>query len=127
MLTALDEVPERVKGLEMGADDYLCKPFDFDELLARVLALKRRMTAPQQQDQTTLNIGSLALLIQQRIALLNGEELALTKIEFELLLYFVENQDKVLSRERILSRVWQTYSEPNTNIIDVYVSRLRKK
>lgn len=127
MLTALDEVPERVKGLEMGADDYLCKPFDFEELLARVLALKRRMTAPQQQDQTTLNIGSLALLIQQRIALLNGEELALTKIEFELLLYFVENQDKVLSRERILSRVWQTYSEPNTNIIDVYVSRLRKK
>ncbi|MBB1308898.1 response regulator transcription factor [Pseudoalteromonas sp. SR41-8] len=127
MLTALDEVPERVKGLEMGADDYLCKPFDFDELLARVLALKRRMTAPQQQDQTTLNISSLALLIQQRIALLNGEELALTKIEFELLLYFVENQDKVLSRERILSRVWQTYSEPNTNIIDVYVSRLRKK
>ncbi|MBB1408200.1 response regulator transcription factor [Pseudoalteromonas sp. SG44-17] len=127
MLTALDEVPERVKGLEMGADDYLCKPFDFDELLARVLALKRRMTAPQQQDQTTLNIGSLALLIQQRIALLNGEELVLTKIEFELLLYFVENQDKVLSRERILSRVWQTYSEPNTNIIDVYVSRLRKK
>ena len=127
MLTALDEVPERVKGLEMGADDYLCKPFDFDDLLARVLALKRRMTAPQQQDQTTLNIGSLALLIQQRIALLNGEELALTKIEFELLLYFVENQDKVLSRERILSRVWQTYSEPNTNIIDVYVSRLRKK
>ncbi|WP_210796835.1 response regulator transcription factor [Pseudoalteromonas ostreae] len=127
MLTALDEVPERVKGLEMGADDYLCKPFDFDELLARVLALKRRMTAPQQQHQTTLNIGSLALLIQQRIALLNSEELALTKIEFELLLYFAENQDKVLSRERILSRVWQTYSEPNTNIIDVYVSRLRKK
>ena len=127
MLTALDEVPERVKGLEMGADDYLCKPFDFDELLARVLALKRRMTAPQQQNQTTLNIGSLTLNIQQRIALLNEQELPLTKIELELLLYFVENQDKVLSRERILSRVWQTYSEPNTNIIDVYVSRLRKK
>lgn len=127
MLTALDEVPERVKGLEMGADDYLCKPFDFDELLARVIALKRRMTAPQQQNQTTLNIGSLTLNIQQRIALLNEQELPLTKIEFELLLYFVENQDKVLSRERILSRVWQTYSEPNTNIIDVYVSRLRKK
>lgn len=85
------------------------------------------MTAPQQQNQTTLNIGSLTLNIQQRIALLNEQELPLTKIEFELLLYFVENQDKVLSRERILSRVWQTYSEPNTNIIDVYVSRLRKK
>ncbi|BDF93486.1 response regulator transcription factor [Pseudoalteromonas sp. KAN5] len=127
MLTALDEVPERVKGLEMGADDYLCKPFDFDELLARVLALKRRMTIGHQQSQTTLDIGSLTLNIQQRIALLNDQELPLTKIEFELLLYFVENQDKVLSRERILSRVWQTYNDPNTNIIDVYVSRLRKK
>lgn len=127
MLTALDEVPERVKGLEMGADDYLCKPFDFDELLARVLALKRRIAAPQQQNQTTINVGSLVLNTQQRIALLNEQELPLTKIEFELLLYFVENQDKVLSRERILSRVWQTYNEPNTNIIDVYVSRLRKK
>ncbi len=65
--------------------------------------------------------------MQQRIVFLNGEELALTKIEFELLLYFAENQNKVLSRERILSRIWQTYSDPNTNIIDVYVSRLRKK
>lgn len=127
MLTALDEVPERVKGLEMGADDYLCKPFDFDELLARVLALKRRMNAPQQTVPPTLRVGNLELALQERIALLNDEELALTKIEFELLLYFVENQNKVLSRERILSRVWQTYSDPNTNIVDVYVSRLRKK
>ena len=127
MLTALDEVPERVKGLEMGADDYLCKPFDFDELLARVLALKRRVNAPQQTVPPTIRVGNLELALQERIALLNGEELALTKIEFELLLYFTENQNKVLSRERILSRVWQTYSDPNTNIIDVYVSRLRKK
>lgn len=127
MLTALDEVPERVKGLEMGADDYLCKPFDFDELLARVLALKRRMNAPQHTVPPTIRVGNLELALQERIALLNGEELALTKIEFELLLYFTENQNKVLSRERILSRVWQTYSDPNTNIIDVYVSRLRKK
>jgi len=127
MLTALDEVPERVKGLEMGADDYLCKQFDFDELLARVLALKRRMNAPQQTVPPTIRVGNLELALQERIALLNGEELALTKIEFELLLYFTENQNKVLSRERILSRVWQTYSDPNTNIIDVYVSRLRKK
>lgn len=127
MLTALDEVSERVKGLEMGADDYLCKPFDFDELLARVSALGRRMGAPQQAQQNTINIGSLELALQERIALLGGEELSLTKIEFELLLYMTENQSKVLSRERILSRVWQTYSDPNTNIVDVYISRLRKK
>lgn len=127
MLTALDEVSERVKGLEMGADDYLCKPFDFDELLARISALKRRMNAPQQASQNTITLGNLELALQERIVLVNGEELALTKIEFELLLYFAENQNKVLSRERILSRVWQTYSDPSTNIIDVYVSRLRKK
>lgn len=127
MLTALDEVTERVKGLEMGADDYLCKPFDFDELLARVIALKRRMNTVDSAHQASTTIGSLALLTQQRIALINETELPLTKIEFELLLYFVENQDKVLSRERILSRVWQTYNEPNTNIVDVYVSKLRKK
>jgi two-component system response regulator PrrA len=127
MLTALDEVSERVKGLEMGADDYLCKPFDFDELLARITALRRRMNVPQQMNQNTITLGNLELALQERIVSVNGEELALTKIEFELLLYFAENQNKVLSRERILSRVWQTYSDPNTNIIDVYVSRLRKK
>ncbi|MFT6330543.1 MAG: two-component system response regulator PrrA [Bermanella sp.] len=127
MLTALDEVSERVKGLEMGADDYLCKPFDFDELLARISALRRRMSAPQQVNQNNIKMGGLELALQERIVFLNGEELALTKIEFELLLYFAENQNKVLSRERILSRIWQTYSDPNTNIIDVYVSRLRKK
>lgn len=127
MLTALDDVSERVKGLEMGADDYLCKPFDFDELLARISALGRRMGAPRQAEQNTINIGSLQLALQERIALLGGEELSLTKIEFELLLYMAENQSKVLSRERILSRVWQTYSDPNTNIVDVYISRLRKK
>jgi two-component system response regulator PrrA len=127
MLTALDEVSERVKGLEMGADDYLCKPFDFDELLARISALRRRMNAPQQASQNTIALGNLEIALQERIVSVSGEELALTKIEFELLLYFAENQNKVLSRERILSRVWQTYSDPNTNIIDVYVSRLRKK
>jgi two-component system response regulator PrrA len=127
MLTALDDVSERVRGLEMGADDYLCKPFDFDELLARISALRRRMAAPQQAEQNRIIIGSLELALQERIALLNGKELALTKIEFELLLYMAENQTKVLSRERILSRVWQTYSDPNTNIVDVYISRLRKK
>lgn len=127
MLTALDEVSERVKGLEMGADDYLCKPFDFDELLARISALRRRMNAPQQASQHTIKLGNLELALQERIVSVSDEELALTKIEFELLLYFAENQNKVLSRERILSRVWQTYSDPNTNIIDVYVSRLRKK
>jgi DNA-binding response OmpR family regulator len=117
MLTALDEVSERVAGLQKGADDYLCKPFDFDELLARIKALSRRNDSGP----------ALQLAQDQRIVLLNNSELSVTKIEFELLLYLIENKQKVLSRERILSRVWQTQSDPNTNIVDVYISRLRRK
>lgn len=127
MLTALDEVSERVKGLQAGADDYLCKPFDFDELLARITALRRLLGTAEKSPQNTLSFAGLELLLEQRIAMLKGEELALTKIEYELLLYLIENQKKVLTRERILSRVWQTHSDPNTNIVDVYISRLRRK
>ena len=127
MLTALDDVSERVKGLQKGADDYLCKPFDFDELLARIAALRRRVDKPAQSARHTLGIGSLELAMDERIAQINGIEITLTKIEFELLVYLTENQKKVLSRERILSRVWQTKSDPQTNIVDVYISRLRRK
>jgi len=127
ILTALDEVSERVAGLQKGGDDYLCKPFDFDELLARVGALRRRIDVSTPQQQTTIEFGSLQLVLDQRIVLLKNSELSLTKIEFELLLYFIENKQKVLSRERILSRIWQTQSDPHTNIVDVYISRLRRK
>ena len=127
MLTALDEVNERVKGLQEGADDYLCKPFDFDELLARIVALKRRVTQQTPDTMNSLKFSKLELLLDERVAKLNGEEIGLTKIEYELLQYLLENKNKVLSRERILSRVWQTYSDPNTNIVDVYISRLRKR
>lgn len=127
MLTALDEVNERVKGLQQGADDYLCKPFDFDELLARVAALRRRAETSATTKRNMLSIGSLQIALDERIALLDGSEISLTKIEYELLLYLTENQKKVLSRERILSRVWQTHSDPQTNIVDVYISRLRRK
>jgi len=127
MLTALDDVSERINGLQKGADDYLCKPFDFDVLLARIAALCRRLDKPTQSPRHTLGIGSLELAMDERIALINGIEISLTKIEFELLVYLTENQKKVLSRERILSRVWQTKSDPQTNIVDVYISRLRHK
>lgn len=127
LLTALDDVNERVKGLQKGADDYLCKPFDFDELLARVTALCRRNNQNTKVESNVLTLGDLEIQLDERIALLENVELGLTKIEFELLLYLTENQKKVLSRERILSRVWQTHSDPNTNIVDVYISRLRKK
>ncbi|WP_100656042.1 response regulator transcription factor [Alteromonas flava] len=127
MLTALDEVAQRVKGLQQGADDYLCKPFDFDELLARIEALRRRIGSPPSTSQNSLIISGLEIRLDERIAWLHGEELYLTKLEFELLLYLAQNTGKVMSRERILSRVWQAYSDPQTNIIDVYISKLRKK
>lgn len=127
MLTALDEVSERVKGLQEGADDYLCKPFDFDELLARITALGRLLGRENETQQSTLRCGGLEMLLEERIARLNGEEMQLTKIEYELLLYLAHNVGKVLSRERILSRVWQTQRDPSTNIVDVYISRLRRK
>jgi two-component system response regulator PrrA len=127
MLSALDEVSERISGLQKGADDYLCKPFDFDELLARINSLRRRIDSSSQCQQHILQLGELKLDLGQRIALLDDVEMTLTKIEFDLLLYFLENPQKVLSRERILSRVWQTHSDPQTNIVDVYISRLRRK
>ena len=127
MLTALDDVNERVSGLRNGADDYLCKPFDFDELLARISALQRRLEPQTSQQQKVHEFGELIIYLDERIVHVKRKEINLTKIEYELLLYLVENQEKVLSRERILTRVWQTYSDPQTNIVDVYISRLRKK
>lgn len=127
MLSALDEVSERVKGLQQGADDYLCKPFDFEELLARITSLQRQLIAQDRPSQEALIHGGLKLILEERIAQLNGVELSLTKVEYELLLYLAQNPKKVLSRERILSRVWQTHRDPHTNIVDVYISRLRRK
>ena len=126
LLTAVDEVRERVNGLKQGADDYLCKPFDFDELLARITALSRRVTqAPISSN--LLQIGPLAIDDESRIATLNDKEMTLTKLEYDMLYYFAENAEKVLSRERILSRVWRSHSDPLTNVVDVYISRLRQK
>ena len=125
LLTAVDDVKERVNGLKQGADDYLCKPFDFDELLARITALSRRVNVSVEKD--LLAVGPLVIDEESRIAKLNGEELSLTKLEYDTLYYFVENAGKVLSRERILSRVWRSHSDPLTNVVDVYISRLRQK
>ncbi len=127
LLSALDEVSERVAGLKRGADDYLCKPFDFEELLARIESLARRAGSRGRPEEAPLQVGRVRVERENRLAYRGDEELVLTRLEFDLLLYFLENPGKVLSRERILNRVWDSQSDPLTNIVDVYVSRLRQK
>lgn len=127
LLTALDDVGERVAGLRQGADDYLCKPFDFEELLARVEALIRRSARQETKDESELILGPLRIDSAAHIIYCQNIELQLTRIEFDLLLYLAQNHNKVLSRERILNRVWGSQADPMTNIVDVYISRLRQK
>lgn len=128
MLTALDSPEEKVDGLKMGADDYLAKPFDFDELIARVEALHRRSTgyAPD-ASETVLTSGSLSFDRASLQVTVAGAEIELSKKERDLLLLFLTNTGRVLSRERILNAVWGLNADPLTNVVDVYVGRLRRK
>ena len=128
MLTALTSVEDRVKGLELGADDYLGKPFAFTELLARVKTLLRRGTAPAQTAvQTMLSCADLTMdLVRHRVTR-GGSEITLTGREFRLLEFFLRHKDEVLPRSLIASKVWDINFESGTNAIDVTVKRLRAK
>jgi DNA-binding response OmpR family regulator len=128
MLSALDSVGEKIAGLRLGADDYLPKPFDFDELLARVEALVRRKTEFRQSpDADVLTCDGLQLNIKSLVVTVSGEEVVLTSRERNLLMLFMANPGKVFARERILNAVWGSQEDPLTNVIDVYIGRLRKK
>ncbi|MDH3659160.1 MAG: response regulator transcription factor [Alphaproteobacteria bacterium] len=127
MLTALDGVDEIVRGLEMGADDYLTKPFDFDVLLARLRSLRRRSYDYQDLVSSSLRLGNVELDVGARRAYLDGGELHLTATEFRLFAALMHNADKVLTRNEILQLVWQTDQDPLTNIVDVYIRHLRRK
>jgi DNA-binding response OmpR family regulator len=127
MLTALDAVEDKVDGLRGGADDYLTKPFDFDELLARIEALVRRGRQFEARTGAALAVGPLILDRDSMTASDGGRPLDLTGKEFELLECLMSSPGKVLSRTRILNKVWGYSADPLTNVVDVYIRRLRAK
>jgi two-component system, OmpR family, response regulator len=124
MLTARDATDDKVTGLDSGADDYLVKPFAFEELLARLRTLLRR---PRQALPATLTAGDLSLDPARREVSLGGRPLALSTKEFSLLELFLRNPGRVLSRDYILDHAWDDEFDSFSNIVDVYVGRLRRK
>jgi two-component system, OmpR family, response regulator len=125
ILSARRSVDDRVRGLQAGGDDYLTKPFAFAELLARVQALLRRST--RSPEPTTLNVSDLHLDLLSRRVTRGGTPIELRPREFALLEYLMRNPGKVVSKTMILSHVWEYSFDPQTNIVDVLVSRLRER
>ena len=130
IMTARDSVMDRVAGLDQGADDYVVKPFEIEEILARLRALFRRLQMEEQSrvvKQTRVEYRDLVVEIENRVVRRAGEVIDLTKKEYELLLLLMENIDIVLSREVLLKEVWGYKNEVETNVIDVYVRYIRNK
>jgi len=124
MLSARSEIADRVRGLELGADDYLAKPFAMAELLARVSALLRRRSLPP---QVTLTVGNLRLDRAKRLVEVRGRAVELTAKEYSLLEYLLLNRGRVVTRQEIAQHVWDEHFDPFSNLIEVYVGRLRQK
>lgn len=124
MLTARDSVDDKIKGLDAGADDYLAKPFSFDELLARIRALLRRM---QKNKLPVLQVADLILDPVSHTVTRQGREIILTGKEYALLEYLMRNRDKVVTETNIIEHVWNTQIESHTNVINVYIHYLRNK
>ena len=125
MVTARDAVEARIAGLDCGADDYLVKPFDFGELLARLRAIVRRGRQPMLPER--IAIGALTLDTRGRRVLVGRRELALTAKEYALLEYLVRRAGDVVTRADIAEHVWDEHFDPLSNVVDVYIQRLRRK
>ncbi len=124
-LSALGEVEDKVEGLRAGGDDYLAKPYSFSELLARVEVLGRRKTA--EPVQTRLRVGDMEMDLLKRRVTRAGREILLQPREFKLLEYLMRNAGNVVTRTMLLENVWNYHFDPQTNVIDVHISRLRSK
>jgi two-component system copper resistance phosphate regulon response regulator CusR len=127
MLTALSTTKDKIHGLDAGADDYLTKPYSFDELLARVRALLRRRTHSNQVSNSKLIFSDLEMDLIQRKVIKNNQEIQLTSKEFSLLECFMRNPNRPLGRVNIAEHVWDVHFDSESNVIDVYVNMLRKK
>jgi DNA-binding response OmpR family regulator len=124
VLTGRPEMRDAVACLDVGADDYMTKPFRFEELLARV---RVRLRAPGTEQPTVLEVGSVQLDLRTRRVRMSGHEVALTPREYRLLEVLMRHPDQVLSRDQLLAHAWGYAAEPGTNVVNVYVSALRKK
>ena len=124
LVTARGALEDRIEGLNLGADDYLPKPFYIDELIARIHAVTRRNSGAA---QPVLTLGNVGLNIQDRVVIHHGEEILLTAREFNLLAYLMRSPGRVFTRIQILEHVWNYDFDPNTNIVDVYIRRVRNK
>ncbi len=126
VLSALGRAANRVEGLEKGADDYLPKPFEPEELRARLRALLRRATM-QGQDNDLLVFGPLEIRMKARTVHINRAHVAVSPKEFELITYFAQNAGQIVTRMQLLENVWHLHFDPGTNVVDVHVGRLRRK
>ncbi|OUO39544.1 DNA-binding response regulator [Megamonas hypermegale] len=128
MLTAKDEISDKVTGLDIGADDYITKPFAIQELLARIrVALRKHNNTAKQEEATTFVFKNIIVYLDRHEVTVNGKLVELTKKEYDLLLYMLQNHDHVLSREQILQSIWGYEYMGDTNVVDVYIRYLRSK
>lgn len=127
MLTARDDEVDKILGLELGADDYLTKPFSPREVIARIKAILRRTTAEKEEHLDSICIGKLVIYPERHEAFINEKTLDFTRKEFELLVYLAKHEGLVLERDQLLNEVWNYDFAGDTRIVDVHISRLREK
>lgn len=127
MLTALGTADDKLEGFDVGADDYMVKPFDFRELLARVRVLLKRRAVAKVDVVKEISYADLYINLERQEVTRNGEPIKLSPKEYNLLVYLVENAERVVSRVEIAEKVWNTHFDTGTNFIDVYINYLRKK